>query len=86
VENLLSSIDWEHMDTITDLHFVRVVVDFSPHLNQLSSQVSDRFRTTLARKTRLQPLSTIGSVQTASSKSRTRAIRPVSSTTTNRWE
>jgi hypothetical protein len=64
VENLLSSIDWEHMDHVTDLHFVRVVVDFSPHLNQLSSQVSDRFRTTLAkhrlepRKTRLQPLST----------------------------
>ncbi|KAJ7847404.1 hypothetical protein B0H13DRAFT_2362517 [Mycena leptocephala] len=64
VENILSSIDWDHMDNITDLHFVRVVVDFSPHLNPLSSQVSDRFRTTLAkhrlepRKTRLQPLST----------------------------
>ncbi|KAJ7832573.1 hypothetical protein B0H14DRAFT_3142868, partial [Mycena olivaceomarginata] len=61
VETLYSSIDWEHMDNITDLHFVRVIANFSPHLNHLSSQVSARFRTTLAkhrlepRKTRLQP-------------------------------
>ncbi|KAJ7310769.1 hypothetical protein DFH08DRAFT_1046027 [Mycena albidolilacea] len=64
VETIYSSIDWEHMDNITDLHFVRVIANFSPHLNPLSSQVSTRFRTTLAkhrlepRKTRLQPLGT----------------------------
>ncbi|KAJ6549750.1 hypothetical protein B0H19DRAFT_883435, partial [Mycena capillaripes] len=64
VENIYNSIDWDHMDNISDLHFVRVVVDFSPHLNPLSSEVSARFRTTLAkhrlepRKKRLQPLST----------------------------
>jgi hypothetical protein len=64
VETIYSSIDWEHMDNITDLHFVRVIANFSPHLNHLSSQVSARFRTTLAkhrlepRKTRLQPLGT----------------------------
>jgi hypothetical protein len=52
------------MDNITDLHFVRVLVDFSPSLNPLSSQVSARFRTALAkhrlepRKKRLQPLGT----------------------------
>ncbi|KAJ7876307.1 hypothetical protein B0H14DRAFT_3130444, partial [Mycena olivaceomarginata] len=64
VETIYSSIDWGHMDNITDLHFVRVIANFSPHLNHLSSQVSARFRTTLAkhrlepRKTRLQPLGT----------------------------
>ncbi|KAF7371606.1 hypothetical protein MVEN_00016000 [Mycena venus] len=39
VENIYSSIDWEHMDNVSDLHFVRVLVDFSPHLNPLSCQV-----------------------------------------------
>ncbi|KAJ6530368.1 hypothetical protein DFH09DRAFT_1044864 [Mycena vulgaris] len=64
VETIYSSIDWEHVDNVTDLHFVRVLVNFSPHLNPLSSQISARFRTTLAkhrlepRKKRLQPLST----------------------------
>ncbi|KAJ7703927.1 hypothetical protein B0H17DRAFT_1193860 [Mycena rosella] len=64
VESLYDSIDWEHMDNITNLHFVRVVVDFSPWLNPLASQVLARFRTALAkhrlepRKKRLQPLST----------------------------
>ncbi|KAF7358185.1 hypothetical protein MVEN_00867000 [Mycena venus] len=63
-ESLYDSIDWDHMDNVTDLHFVRVLVDFSPRLNPLSSQVSARFRTALAkrrlepRKKRLQPLST----------------------------
>ncbi|KAJ7208822.1 hypothetical protein GGX14DRAFT_632643 [Mycena pura] len=64
VESIYSSIDWEHMDNISALHFVRVLVNFSPHLNSLSPQVSGRFRTTLAKhrlkpqKKRLQPLST----------------------------
>ncbi|KAJ6504038.1 hypothetical protein DFH09DRAFT_1102033 [Mycena vulgaris] len=54
VESLYDSIDWEHMDNVTDLHFVRVLVDFSPCLNPLSSQVSTRFRIALA-KHRLEP-------------------------------
>jgi hypothetical protein len=63
-ESLYLSIDWDHIDNITDLHFVRVLVDYSPRLKQLSSQVSTRFRTVLAkhrlepRKKHLQPLST----------------------------
>ncbi|KAF7334057.1 hypothetical protein MVEN_02311300 [Mycena venus] len=64
VESIYSSIDWEHIDNVSDLHFVRVLVNYSPRLNSLSSQISARFRTTLAkhrlepRKKRLQPLST----------------------------
>ncbi|KAJ6521803.1 hypothetical protein DFH09DRAFT_870001, partial [Mycena vulgaris] len=64
VESLYDSIDWEHMDNVTNLHFVRVLVDFSPRLNPLSSQVSARFRTALTKhrlesqKKHLQPLST----------------------------
>lgn len=69
VESIFNSIDWDHIDDVSNLHFVRVVVDFSPRLNPLSSQVSDRFRTSLAkhrlepRKTFLQPLGTNGEQQ-----------------------
>ncbi|KAJ7675501.1 hypothetical protein B0H17DRAFT_1140257 [Mycena rosella] len=45
VESLYDSIDWEHMDNITNLHFVRVLVDFPHHRLE-------------PRKKRLQPLST----------------------------
>ncbi|KAJ7696824.1 hypothetical protein B0H17DRAFT_1130828 [Mycena rosella] len=47
-------IDWTHIDNITNLHFVRVVVAFYPHLNHLSSQISAWFRTALA-KHRIHP-------------------------------
>ncbi|KAJ7824426.1 hypothetical protein B0H13DRAFT_1658521 [Mycena leptocephala] len=63
-ESVLNRIDWEHNDSIRDLHFVRVLAAFSPHLNPLSSQISVRFRTALAKhrinphKKVLQPLST----------------------------
>ncbi|KAJ7840472.1 hypothetical protein B0H13DRAFT_2676983 [Mycena leptocephala] len=63
-ESVNRSIDWTHIDNTTDLHFVRVVAAFSPHLNHLSSEISAHFRTTLAKhrihphKKVLQPLST----------------------------
>jgi hypothetical protein len=52
------------MDNVNDLHFVRILVDFSLRLNPLLSQVSAHFRTAMAkhclelRKKHLQPLST----------------------------
>ncbi|KAJ7939559.1 hypothetical protein B0H13DRAFT_2300240 [Mycena leptocephala] len=64
VESIFSSIDWQYNHAATELHFVRVVADFSPHLHHLSPQISARFRTTLAKhrlpvhKTVLQPLPT----------------------------
>ncbi|KAJ7697655.1 hypothetical protein B0H17DRAFT_1130259 [Mycena rosella] len=63
-ESIFSSINWTHINGTTDNHIVRVLVDYTPHLNHLSAQVSERFRTTLAihrlrpHKKRLQPLST----------------------------
>ncbi|KAJ7845025.1 hypothetical protein B0H14DRAFT_2584918 [Mycena olivaceomarginata] len=63
-ESVLASIDWEHNYSVADLHFVRILADFIPHLNHLSTEISTRFRTTLAKrrvapvKTVLQPLGT----------------------------
>ncbi|KAJ7016698.1 hypothetical protein C8F04DRAFT_1244801 [Mycena alexandri] len=47
-ESILKSIDWDHNDRITDLHFVRVLAEFSPHLSHLSAEISELFRTVLA--------------------------------------
>ncbi|KAJ6517043.1 hypothetical protein DFH09DRAFT_1430940 [Mycena vulgaris] len=64
ISDNVQRIDWEHMDNVTNLHFVRVLVDFSTRLNPLSFQVSARFRTALTKhrlksqKKHLQPLST----------------------------
>ncbi|KAJ7017190.1 hypothetical protein C8F04DRAFT_979773 [Mycena alexandri] len=63
-ESVMASIDWEHNDSITELHYARVLVEFIPHLNHLAAEISTRFRTTLAihrlapHKTILQPLGT----------------------------
>jgi hypothetical protein len=85
VESVLNSIDWEHNDNIRDLHFVRLAA-FSPHLNPLSSQISVRFRTALAKhrinphKKVLQPLSTNAEQQIEN-----KAIRLDSSSSMSRW-
>ncbi|KAJ7870106.1 hypothetical protein B0H14DRAFT_3440329 [Mycena olivaceomarginata] len=63
-ESLLASIDWAHNYSVADLHFVRVLADFIPQLYHLSTEISTRFRTALAKrrvaptKTVLQPLGT----------------------------
>jgi hypothetical protein len=63
-ENVYTNIDWNHVNNVADMHFVRVLADYSPHLHHLSSEISNRFRTTLAKyrlnpdKTVLQPLGT----------------------------
>ncbi|KAJ7167104.1 hypothetical protein C8R46DRAFT_1163398 [Mycena filopes] len=68
-ESVWNSIDWDHMDSVTELHFVRVFVAFIPQLNHFSTQVSTRFRTTLAirrlhpHKKKLQPVGTNGDRQ-----------------------
>ncbi|KAJ7737529.1 hypothetical protein B0H16DRAFT_1762389, partial [Mycena metata] len=63
-ESIYKSIDWEHNDKINDLHFVRVLVEYSPHLSDLSKAISELFRTVLAKhrirvtKKKVQNLST----------------------------
>ncbi|KAJ7742234.1 hypothetical protein B0H16DRAFT_1728188 [Mycena metata] len=63
-ESVYQSINWNHVDAITELHYARVLAAFIPHLNHLSPEISARFRTTLAlhrlnpHKTILQPLGT----------------------------
>ncbi|KAF8144094.1 hypothetical protein K438DRAFT_1910977 [Mycena galopus ATCC 62051] len=63
-ESVYASIDWTHNHSVADLHFLRVLADFIPHLNNLSTQISARFRTTLAKHrlpvttAMLQPLGT----------------------------
>ncbi|KAF8166721.1 hypothetical protein K438DRAFT_1528770, partial [Mycena galopus ATCC 62051] len=63
-ESVYASIDWTHNRNIANLHFVRVLADFIPHLSDLSTQISTRFRTDLAKyrlnptKSILQPLGT----------------------------
>ncbi|KAF8168605.1 hypothetical protein K438DRAFT_2064437 [Mycena galopus ATCC 62051] len=63
-ESVYASIDWTHNHNVADLHFLRVLADFIPHLNDLSTQISARFRTTLAKHrlpvttAMLQPLGT----------------------------
>ncbi|KAF7371822.1 hypothetical protein MVEN_00038900 [Mycena venus] len=65
-ESVFNSIDWTHMNDVTDLHFVRVAESTPPRLHHLKAQISERFRTTLAKhrlpphKKELQPLSTRG--------------------------
>ncbi|KAK6974153.1 hypothetical protein R3P38DRAFT_3332074 [Favolaschia claudopus] len=63
-ESVYRSIDWNHNLGITNLHSVRVLAEFSPHLSHLRTAISARFRTTYAKyripvhKTILQPLGT----------------------------
>ncbi|KAJ7697092.1 hypothetical protein B0H16DRAFT_1350278 [Mycena metata] len=68
-ESLMADINWDHIDSITELHYVRVLAEFIPHLKHLSPEISARFRTSLAlhrlppNKTILQPLGTNGERQ-----------------------
>ncbi|KAK7012556.1 hypothetical protein R3P38DRAFT_3324130 [Favolaschia claudopus] len=61
---LYDDIDWPHIEDTSDLHLVRVIAEFTPHLNHLAPQISARFRDHLAKhpipvhKTILQPLGT----------------------------
>ncbi|PPQ73039.1 LOW QUALITY PROTEIN: hypothetical protein CVT26_014657 [Gymnopilus dilepis] len=65
-ESLRTDIDWNHVHAIQALHWVRVLVDYIPELNNLSKEISARFRSEpLAlhrmregRKTVVQPLGT----------------------------
>lgn len=62
--SIFDDIDWLHIQNITDLHFVRVLAEFTPHLSHLTSEISTRFRGPLAKhripvhQTILQPLGT----------------------------
>ncbi|KAJ7608563.1 hypothetical protein FB45DRAFT_877167 [Roridomyces roridus] len=64
VLSLYNTIDWEHLDNVWELHAIRVLVNYLPHLAALSPNISEKFRTTLSkrrlpvRKARLQPLGT----------------------------
>ena len=66
VETLRVDIDWDHVRNSQMLHRVRVVVDYVPDLNFLSSEVSACFRSSPIakhcicerRKTIVQPLGT----------------------------
>ncbi|KAF8969042.1 hypothetical protein BDZ97DRAFT_1902760 [Flammula alnicola] len=66
VETLRADIDWHHLRNVQMLHWVRVLVDYVPDLNFLSSQISARFRSPPiakhrmreGRKTVVQPLGT----------------------------
>ena len=66
VETLSADIDWDHVRNSQMLHWVRVLVDYVPDLNFLSSEVSMRFRSSPiakhrmreGRKTIVQPLGT----------------------------
>jgi hypothetical protein len=48
-ESLLASIDWAHNYSVADLHFVRILADFIPQLYHLSTEISTRFCTALAK-------------------------------------
>ncbi|KAK6969585.1 hypothetical protein R3P38DRAFT_2814150 [Favolaschia claudopus] len=69
-ESVYRSIDWNHNLGITNLHSVRVLAEFSPHLSHLRTAISARFRTTYAKyripvhKTILQPLGTNSELET----------------------
>ncbi|KAJ7431690.1 hypothetical protein B0H11DRAFT_1848485 [Mycena galericulata] len=65
-ENVFASIDWSHNSSVTELHLVRVLAEFTPHLNPLTKEISARFREApivkhrlrANRKTPVQPLAT----------------------------
>ncbi|KAJ7495704.1 hypothetical protein B0H11DRAFT_2227223 [Mycena galericulata] len=54
-ESVFSSIDWVHNHSATELHFVRVLAEFTPHLNPLTKEISARFRAAPIAKHRLRP-------------------------------
>ena len=66
IDSLRADIDWDHLRNVQMLHWVRVLVDYVPDLNFLSSQVSSHFRSSPiamhrmreGRKTIVQPLGT----------------------------
>ncbi|KAJ7661825.1 hypothetical protein B0H17DRAFT_953379, partial [Mycena rosella] len=65
VESVYNSIDWDHNRKVSNLHISRVLVDFSPLLSHLRTEISARFRQQPIAKHRirvykkkLQPLAT----------------------------
>ncbi|KAJ7767792.1 hypothetical protein B0H16DRAFT_1787390, partial [Mycena metata] len=54
VESINTSIDWGHIENVTDLQLARVLVEFCPHLYHLSPEISTRFRTAPIAKHRLR--------------------------------
>ncbi|KAJ7643001.1 hypothetical protein DFH06DRAFT_999293 [Mycena polygramma] len=57
-ESIFQSIDWDHLFHISDHHFVRVLVSFTPHLNHFQKEISRRFRDNLAKHP-LEPIKTV---------------------------
>ncbi|KAJ6463158.1 hypothetical protein C8R47DRAFT_1225275 [Mycena vitilis] len=57
-ESIFQSIDWDHLFHISDHHFVRVLVGFTPHLNHFQKEISRRFRENLAKHP-LEPIKTV---------------------------
>ncbi|KAJ7775506.1 hypothetical protein B0H16DRAFT_1757012 [Mycena metata] len=53
-EDVYKDINWVHIDGVAELHFVRVLANFCPHLNHLLPAISTLFRTKFA-KHRLTP-------------------------------
>jgi hypothetical protein len=68
VQSLYDDIEWNHIYSITVLHWVRVLVNYIPQLNSLITEVSTRFRSPPiakhrmreGRRTVVQPLGTNG--------------------------
>ncbi|KAJ7751341.1 hypothetical protein B0H16DRAFT_1691293 [Mycena metata] len=54
VETINQSIDWTHIENVTDLQLARVLLEFCPHLQHLSTEISERFRTAPIAKHRLR--------------------------------
>ncbi|KAK7059604.1 hypothetical protein R3P38DRAFT_2388527, partial [Favolaschia claudopus] len=54
-ESLYSDIDWDYIHELTALHWVRILVEFLPHLAFLRKQVEEIFHSERMTKRRLPP-------------------------------
>jgi hypothetical protein len=52
--SLFDDIDWEHIERVTSLHWVRVLVEFAPELNNLLPNINEMFRTHPIAKHRMR--------------------------------
>ncbi|KAJ7142580.1 hypothetical protein C8R44DRAFT_865908 [Mycena epipterygia] len=66
-ESVFASIDWAHNHSVTELHYIRVLAEFTPHLDYLDTEISARFcQAPIAKhrlpvcKTPVQPTGTNG--------------------------
>ena len=53
-ESIFQSIDWAHNQSVSEHHFVRVLAEYTPQLNHLTSEISARFRTAPLAKHRMR--------------------------------